>query len=205
MERIREFRLTSNFIRHPRALPKEQARKLWKALAFLTTNRDHPSLHKERIVCGSRTLWSIRIDESLRLIFQENDAPILLYVGPHEDAYRYAQNFAPTAELRKSLPLGNLPVSAQASPEVELVPPLRLESKYLRLCEHLQTRRENEVEMDFQGVERIVGERLPPSARKHRPWWANDHTHVQAAAWLAVGWKTQQVRLEAERLKFVRS
>jgi len=51
--------------------------------------------------------------------------------------------------------------------------------------------------MTFVEIEDTLGASLPASARRHRPWWGNDTSggHVQAAAWLSVGWKVATVNL----------
>jgi len=46
---------------------------------------------------------------------------------------------------------------------------------------------------DGERIEELLGGPLPDAARRHRPWWANDLSHVQATAWLAGGWKTGKV------------
>ena len=44
--------------------------------------------------------------------------------------------------------------------------------------------------LTFEQIERIINDKLPPSAHVHRAWWANEvegmHTH--ARAWIDVGW-----------------
>ena len=50
------------------------------------------------------------------------------------------------------------------------------------------------VEMTFEQIEALVGS-LPNSARRHRPWWANDPSHSQARAWLSLGRKVEGVDL----------
>ena len=48
-----------------------------------------------------------------------------------------------------------------------------------------------------------MGFELPPSARLHRPWWANQsggNGHSQALAWTAAGWETAEVDMDAETL-----
>ena len=78
-------------------------------------------------------------------------------------------------------------------------------TKYHPLTEHLAARNEARVEMKFSDIERLLGFPLPPSARIHRPWWANsDHGHVQSRAWLDAGFESRYVDLEAELLEFVR-
>lgn len=78
--------------------------------------------------------------------------------------------------------------------------------KYGPLQRYLRAQRGRRIPMTFQEVERIIGSPLPASARKHRPWWANDATgHAHANAWLAAGYRTEQVDMEGERLAFVRA
>jgi hypothetical protein len=60
-----------------------------------------------------------------------------------------------------------------------------------------------EIAMSFAEIERVVGEKLPPSAFKHRPWWSNNPSNsVITYAWLAAGYKTAQVDMEGMRLIF---
>lgn len=79
-------------------------------------------------------------------------------------------------------------------------------SKYAPLNAYLDTTNQDKIAMTFGDVERVLGFALPPSARTHRPWWANDPTgkHVQAKAWQEAGYGSAEVDLEAERLLFVR-
>jgi len=59
--------------------------------------------------------------------------------------------------------------------------------------------------MTFAEIEAVIADRLPPSARKHRAWWSNNPSNgVITHAWLAVGYRTSQVDLEAEKFVFVR-
>jgi hypothetical protein len=61
------------------------------------------------------------------------------------------------------------------------------------------------VRLTFQDVEEIIDNQLPPSARRHRAWWANDpvaHTHSQL--WLEVGWRVGQINMTEERVTFAR-
>ena len=57
--------------------------------------------------------------------------------------------------------------------------------------------------MKFAEVESVLGFRLPNSAFRHRPWWANETKgHVHAQAWLEAGYETAQVNMEAKKLVF---
>jgi hypothetical protein len=79
-------------------------------------------------------------------------------------------------------------------------------SRYTPLREHLAERSEPLVHMTFAEIEAILGGNLPDSARKYRPWWANEEagTHVHARAWLDAGRRTANVDLNAGTVDFVR-
>jgi hypothetical protein len=78
--------------------------------------------------------------------------------------------------------------------------------KYDPLRLYLRQQTQNRVPMTFQQIESVIGGALPASARKHRPWWANDaRGHAHADAWLGEGYRTEEVDMEGEKLVFVRA
>lgn len=78
-------------------------------------------------------------------------------------------------------------------------------SKYSPLKTYLQSQVASEIPMRFEEIEAILGRRLPASAFRHRPWWANEATgHVHARAWLEAGYETAQVDMTAGKLVFRR-
>lgn len=78
-------------------------------------------------------------------------------------------------------------------------------SKYAPLEGHLKTISWAEVPMSFAEIERIIRDKLPASARKHRPWWSNNPSNsVITKAWLNAGYKTARVDMDAERLVFIK-
>ena len=79
-------------------------------------------------------------------------------------------------------------------------------SRYDPLGRYLAERTEPVVHLSFAEIERIVGGSLPASARRHRPWWANERagSHVHATAWMGVGRRTTNVDLNAATVDFVR-
>ena len=78
--------------------------------------------------------------------------------------------------------------------------------KYDPLHRYLCAQMGSRVPMTFQQVESIIGGPLPASARRHRPWWANDAAgHAHAKAWLGAGYRTEQVDMQGETLVFVRA
>jgi hypothetical protein len=78
--------------------------------------------------------------------------------------------------------------------------------KYDPLRDHLMSLRGDYWRTTFREIETILGASLPPSARTHRPWWANDEgpNRVQAHAWLRAGWQTADVDMARERVTFER-
>ena len=76
--------------------------------------------------------------------------------------------------------------------------------KYRKLYTHLCDLTTREWITSFGDIEAIIGDKLPPSARLHRASWANDVTQTRARAWIAAGWKTVQVDMDAETLLFRR-
>jgi CBS domain-containing protein len=60
--------------------------------------------------------------------------------------------------------------------------------------------------MPFTTIESILGRSLPPSARRHTAWWANDSSsHTQSKAWLDVGWRVSAVQLDEDVVVFSRA
>jgi hypothetical protein len=80
----------------------------------------------------------------------------------------------------------------------------RMAGKYSSLSNYLAAIPDDRITLTFLRIEQLIGDRLPASARKHRPWWANALTsHPHARAWLDIGWRVDDVDLEAETVTFV--
>lgn len=77
--------------------------------------------------------------------------------------------------------------------------------KYEPLARFLSQQKQASIPMTFAQIEQLIGNRLPASARKHRPWWSNNPSNsVITRAWLDAGFKTAQVDMAGERLVFMR-
>jgi hypothetical protein len=89
---------------------------------------------------------------------------------------------------------------------VPTVEPGRPRSTYDGLRLYLAERDEPVVTLTFADIERIVRRTLPASARRYRPWWANERsgTHTHARAWLDAGRRSTNVDLNAGTVDFVR-
>lgn len=78
-------------------------------------------------------------------------------------------------------------------------------SKYAPLTDALLKLPQSQVTLSFQQIESLIGARLPPSARKHRPWWSNNPgNNVMTRAWLDAGRITEDVDIAAERVTFTK-
>ena len=78
--------------------------------------------------------------------------------------------------------------------------------KYKPLEQFLAKQTLDRMPMRFAEIERLIGEKLPPSAYRHRPWWANEEMgHSHAKAWLAAHYETAEVDMDAKKLVFTRS
>lgn len=78
-----------------------------------------------------------------------------------------------------------------------------MSGKYQALQDHLFSLSDTAWQTTFEEIEKVIGDSLPESARKHQAWWANQGSgHSQY--WQRAGWKTADVDVENERLTFVR-
>ncbi|WP_425532000.1 DUF7662 domain-containing protein [Ancylobacter koreensis] len=78
-------------------------------------------------------------------------------------------------------------------------------SKYSVLTTFLASRTQPRISMSFEDIERIVGARLPQSAFNHRAWWSNNPTNsVMTKAWLAAGFRSEEVDMIGRKLVFAR-
>ena len=77
-------------------------------------------------------------------------------------------------------------------------------SKYVNLGKFLRGQKNAAVPMTFAEVERVIGHKLPRSAR-YPAWWSNNPSNnVMTKVWLAAGFKTEQVDIAGRKLVFRR-
>jgi hypothetical protein len=77
-------------------------------------------------------------------------------------------------------------------------------TKYSNLGEFLHDQKNSSILLTFAEVERIIGYKLPRSAR-YPAWWSNNPSNnVMTKVWLAAGFKTEQVDTEGKKLVFRR-
>ena len=76
-------------------------------------------------------------------------------------------------------------------------------SRYAAIGWHLNNSNASTIGMTFSDIEELMGAPLPSSARKFRPWWANDLSHAQAKnGWMRYGWRIQNVDMGNEKVEF---
>jgi DNA-binding transcriptional regulator YiaG len=76
-------------------------------------------------------------------------------------------------------------------------------SKYHLLYAHLRQSGNDEIMLTFGEIEKLLGIRLPASARTQRAWWSNrSEGAVQAQAWMAAGYHIEAIDMQAERVTF---
>ena len=221
--------ITDSFVESAYELPKEVAAKVWKAIYLFCKHPQSPGLNLERLKGVAPGLLSIRADQRYRVVLCEGQAStVLLYVGPHDAALRYAERFAhPCPEAARTRVSGSSgetravaghltsvgeartpPVIAAKPAAFDVIGPLLKTRKYLALAKLLlrQGADVGALELTFERIESEMGAPLPRSARQYRPWWANSiQRHSQASAWLGVGWRVAAVDLRARHVRFERS
>ena len=76
--------------------------------------------------------------------------------------------------------------------------------KYAPLREFLRRQSGAVVRMSFSEIERVIGAKLPPTAR-HRAWWSNNEQNsVMTRAWKEAGFESEDVDLKGRRVAFRR-
>ncbi len=79
-------------------------------------------------------------------------------------------------------------------------------SKYEPLEQYLRACNRADVPMTFAEIEKIIGDGLPSSAFRHRPWWSNNPSNsVITNAWLRAGYKSADVDMTGRKLVFRKS
>lgn len=125
---------------------------------------------------------------------------VMTYVQPVERFFNWVSGkYRPTKGV-----VGPLPTEPTGSPVSGTQG--RRGSRYDGLREYLERQTEAVVSLTFPEIERIIGGPLPESAKKYRPWWANEEagTHVHARAWLDAGRRTVNVDMNGCTVDFVR-
>lgn len=79
-------------------------------------------------------------------------------------------------------------------------------SKYANLSQHLGHAGAGVIRLGFKEIETILGFSLPESAYRYPAWWSNNPTgHSHSLAWVAAGWRSEQVDVAGRRVTFRRA
>jgi len=107
---------------------------------------------------------------------------------------------SPTEQKKGGCPEGTQQILSSIEDEQDFE-----ESRYAPLVAHLTRLSDDAVSFRFEEVESILGHKLPPAARRHRAWWANDRvSHAQSRLWLEAGWRVSGVNVTTENVSFTR-
>lgn len=69
----------------------------------------------------------------------------------------------------------------------------------------LQAKTKEHIRTSFEDIEKLLKEPLPPSAREHHSWWANENSkNRQSTAWLKAGWRVEDVNFKEGTVVFRR-
>ena len=81
--------------------------------------------------------------------------------------------------------------------------------KYTPLEHYLRTLPGDQasITVSFEQIERILNDKLPPSACEHRAWWENerDGMHTHAHAWMNAGWLVDSLDQTGRMVRFRRA
>ncbi len=198
------------FVEDAADLQKPQQTKLWKQLNHFLRDPNHPSLRRKRLQGTSEEVFELRVDDDYRVIYQlrSDGIPVLLGVGKHDEALRFAERWPPVVERRarvevaEYMPLPPIPLPMPLPKLREMVS----ERKYYPLGLLLLAKAGSDVKLVFSQIEQVIGDLLPPSARRYRAWWGNDRNprRSQAASWLEAGWEVSGVDFVDESVTFTR-
>ena len=65
---------------------------------------------------------------------------------------------------------------------------------------------QNEATLTFEQIQRIINDKLPPSAYEYPAWWSNHRgSHVEADAWLNTGWHVDEVNFQEKWVRFIKA
>ena len=78
-------------------------------------------------------------------------------------------------------------------------------AKYDPLTDRLARETADSLTLGFEELDRLV-DGLPPGARQHRAYWANDRTSPSrhSQSWMDAGWRVDRVDLSSEKVTFAR-
>ena len=107
------FILHDEFVDAAEKLDRKDKAAVFKTLRLLKTNDQHPSLNVEPVKGSKEKVWSCRVTLNVRLIFSRiGDLLEILYVGRHDDAYRFGEKAIPIASMAALVAAGGAGLAA---------------------------------------------------------------------------------------------
>ncbi len=182
-------------------------------LIDLETEIDPYNLTLNTMSAGEIRNWAERVLLQLRKVASLQDDHFIFLAG-----MKYRKNLIPHLKSFE-VPLEGLPIGKQLQAlSGNTINRLKItnhdgrenkmNTKYFPLQQYLTNlpTSQRDVTLTFPQIERIIGDRLPPSASNHRPWWANEENgqHSHAHAWMKAGWKVDTVDQRQKWVRFLR-
>ena len=95
---------------------------------------------------------------------------------------------------------------AKRAEEVQVVEEADVEkiARYNPLRDYLSTYIANRLQLFFDQIEGMIGQKLETSAYTFKSWWENDSSHPQAIAWLEAGWRVLDVNFPQRMVTLIR-
>jgi Txe/YoeB family toxin of Txe-Axe toxin-antitoxin module len=119
------FIVHDEFVEAAEKLEKNDKVAVFKTLRLLKTNDQHPSLNVEPVKGSKSKVWSCRVTQNIRIIFPRiGDLLEILYVGRHDDAYRFGEKVIPIASMAALIAAGASGVGVGAMGGAVTVPVL---------------------------------------------------------------------------------
>jgi len=76
--------------------------------------------------------------------------------------------------------------------------------KFLAFEQYLKNCNEEKVELTFEEIEKIIGEKLSTSAYKHIAYWHLSETHTFPHSWLVSGFAMDKLDLKRQKVVFIK-
>lgn len=67
---------------------KKLSKKIQKQLKLFQQNPRHKSLRPHKLTKETKNVWTISIDKSLRMLYEDNDIYYFFDIGTHDQVYR---------------------------------------------------------------------------------------------------------------------
>jgi phosphate-selective porin len=113
---------------------------------------------------------------------------------------------APTAPTAAAAPAAaaTKAASAPAAEPTKKAATIRANSTYYPLHKNLKESGKEELSMKFTEIEKLIGKKLPESARKFRAWWANNLKKGtgQSKSWVEAGYKAMDADIDKGIVRF---